>query len=75
MGVLEHVTHWQIAFAAIFAELLVVAAFALVAFQQWELAALPERSHVRIRIRSRAPYRPTLFQELFAQGVIHSKAF
>lgn len=75
MGILEHVAHWQVAFAAIFAELLVVAALALATLRHWEPAALPERSYARVRTRSRAPGRPTLFQELFAQGIIHSKAF
>ncbi|OGG72747.1 hypothetical protein A3A38_03750 [Candidatus Kaiserbacteria bacterium RIFCSPLOWO2_01_FULL_53_17] len=75
MSIFEHVAHWRIAFAAIFAELLVVAALALIAVRQWELVALPEPGFVRIRLRSRAPARPTLFQELFSRGIVHPKVF
>ena len=72
-SVLEHLQHWQIAFASIFAELLVIAALALVAVRYWELAALPEPSFARIRLRSCAPNKPTLFQELFSRGILNRR--
>lgn len=74
-SVLQHIKHWQVAFAATLAELLLVAALALFALRQWELAALPERTFERIRARSRIPDRPTLLQELFSRGILNPKGF
>lgn len=73
MSVFDHIRNWQVAFAAIFAELLIMAALALVALRQWELVALPEPQYAYVRIRSRAPDRPTLFQELFSRGILNRK--
>jgi hypothetical protein len=71
--VLEHLKHWQTAFSTILAELLLVAALALFFARQWELAALPERIFAGIRVRNRAPDRPTLLQELFSRGILNRK--
>ncbi len=72
-NVLEHVKHWQVAFAVILVELLAVAALAVVVFRQWQILAFPEPSHARIRVSARAPDRPTLFQELFSRGILNRK--
>ncbi|PIR84040.1 hypothetical protein COU18_01380 [Candidatus Kaiserbacteria bacterium CG10_big_fil_rev_8_21_14_0_10_51_14] len=72
--VLEHLRHWQTAFATILAELLLIAALTLLAMRQWYLL-LPEKRFERIRTRSRAPDRPTLLQELFARGILNPKIF
>ena len=72
-NVLEHVRHWQTAFAAIFAEMLSIAALTLLVALQWGGGALPERSFARIRMRARVPARPTLLQELFSQGILNRK--
>jgi xanthine/uracil/vitamin C permease (AzgA family) len=70
---LEHMKHWQTAFATILAEMLIIVALALVALRQWKIVALPERSFARIQMRSRVPDRPTLFQELFTRGILNRK--
>ncbi len=70
---LEHITHWQTAFAVVLGEILVIAALVLAASHQWRLAALPERGFARIRVRRRTPERPTLLQELFSQGILNRK--
>ncbi len=75
MNVLQHIQHWQAAFAAILVELLLVAALAGIAMRQWEAVTLPERDFARIRIQNRVPARPTLLQELFSRGILHSKGF
>jgi len=72
-SILEHLQHWQVAFASVLAEILLIAAFALVAVWHWKLTALPERSFARMRTRSRAPDRQTLFQELFSRGILNRK--
>lgn len=72
-SVLEHMRHWQTAFATILAELLLIATFALVAMYQWPIAGLPERSFARMRTRIRIPERPTLLQELFSNGILNRK--
>ena len=72
-SILEHLQHWQIVFASILAELLLIAAFALIVLRQWELAVMPEPGLVRIRLRSHAPDRPTLLQELFSRGILNRK--
>lgn len=70
MSVFDHIRNWQIAFAAIFAELL-MAALVLVALRQWELLTMPEPQCAYVHIRSRAPDKPTLFQELFSRGILN----
>ncbi|MSU73549.1 hypothetical protein EXS56_00210 [Candidatus Kaiserbacteria bacterium] len=72
-SILEHITHWQTAFATVLAEMLAVAALALVALYQRRVVVLPGRSFARIRIRSRTPLRPTLLQELFSRGILNRK--
>ena len=66
-SILEHIQHWQIAFATILGEILLIAALALVAAWQWKTHDPPQRSFARIWMRSRAPDRPTLLQELFSE--------
>ena len=70
---LVHITHWRSAFTAIFAEALLLIALAFL-YARPELSKLPDRQHVRLRTRERDPDRPTLFQELFSQGILNRKA-
>ena len=70
---LQHITHWQTAFAIVLGEILVIAALALVALYQWRTIVLPGRRFARIRMRSRTPMRPTLLQELFSRGILNRK--
>ena len=73
MSSLEYVKHWQIAFASILVEILVIAALADAVFRRWQLIALPEPYHVRLRNYAHIPARPTLFQELYSRGVLNRK--
>lgn len=70
---LSHLDHWQVAFAAILMELSVLIAIALVfSSRSWSLhLQLSSAAPPIPRYRSR---RPTLFQELFSQGLLHPKA-
>ncbi len=70
---LEHITHWQTAFATVLGEILLIAALALVALYQWRVIVLPELNFARVRARRRTPARPTLLQELFARGILNRK--
>lgn len=70
---LQHITHWQTAFAVVLGELLVIAGLALAVLYQWRVLMLPERSFARIRMRGRTPERPTLLQELFSRGILNRK--
>ncbi len=74
-SVLAHIQHWQAVFSIILVELLAVAALTIFAFRHWQLSVLPNRSFQRIRYRNSTPNRPTLLQELFAQGILHPKSF
>lgn len=67
---LEHLHHFQIAFAAI---LLTLLTFVLVAVWTTVHAGLSPPSRERIRVRARISRRPTLFQELFSSGIINRK--
>ncbi len=71
--IVEHINHWQLAFASVLFELLAFAGFALFAVGIWSPYTLRAYSHERIRLRSRAPVRPTLFQELFSRGILNRK--
>lgn len=71
---LEHLRHWQSAFAMILTELLLITAFACVALWQ-RYRAPPSRGFEKIRMRSRAPDKPTLLQELFSSGILNPKVF
>jgi len=72
-GILEHVSHWQNAFATIFFEILTLVAFALFVMQRWVPAVPSEHSFSRIRMRAPVPDRPTLLQELYSQGILNRK--
>ena len=73
-GILEHVTHWQSAFASTLVGLFAFVALALFVVRHLSFALEPEPGSTRIRIRLRA-LRPTLLQELFAQGILNPKPF
>jgi len=70
---LVHITHWQSAFTAMFAEVLLLIALAFLCVGP-ELSKFPDRQRVRLRTREREPDPPTLFQELFSQGILNRKA-
>lgn len=69
---LEHITHWQSAFTAVLAELLVLCAVVLIYFRRFDFFGPDGRRHARFRFQE-LPLRPTLFQELFSQGILHRK--
>lgn len=71
--IVEHLNHWQLAFATVLFELLTFAAVTLLAFGVWSPYTLLAPNHERTRLRSRAPARPTLLQELFSRGILNRK--
>lgn len=81
-GVIEHVTHWQLVSMAVVvkAAILVVLALAFIThlprFLSWLTASVSRRREQRPQIPSRFQSSPpSLFQELFSSGILHSKAF
>ena len=71
---LSHLSHWRDTFAAILAELLVLVALvhAVSAFSGFFSQRDKERECYRLR--STQPLPPTLFQELFARGILNRRA-
>lgn len=72
-SVLEHVKHWQVAFASIFINLLVIASLAFVAARQWNFAHEALQNSAWAKVRDHVPDRPTLLQELYADGILNRK--
>ena len=73
-SILEHIKHWQTAFAAVLFEIFTLCALAL--FLQRPLLGMllaPER--IRWRAHTDSPARPTLLQELFSRGILNPKVF
>ena len=71
---LTHLGHWQLAFAAVFSELVVLAAVALVVLWLYHNDGLLRVHHyVRYRLRQQGLVRPPFLQELFAQGILNPK--
>ena len=71
-SILEHIKHWQTAFAAVLFEIFTLCALAL--FLQRPLLGMllaPER--IRWRAHTDSPARPTLLQELYARGILNRK--
>lgn len=69
---LEHLSHWQVVFTAVFGQIL--ALFALVAvFVGLITSAQDVSGQYSWRRYTRTPLRPTLLQELFSQGILHRK--
>ena len=72
-GIFEHITHWQSAFATIFAELFALATLALFVLRKQRIFFFSDQRLGRIQIHTHNPPRPTLFQELFSQGILNRK--
>lgn len=70
-ALLAHMGHWRTALAAVIAEAFLL--FALAFLVRPEPPALPERHFAKARTKKREPNRPTLFQELFSQGILNPK--
>jgi len=69
---LTHLAHWQAAFAAVLAELILLAALAPSLFSGPDFSPSPPRRRKRWEVS--ASDAPTLLQELFAQGILNRKA-
>lgn len=69
---LEHLEHWQALYTATFAQTVALAATMML---YWIGGfALHKTVHAyKNRTGKRAPLRPTIFQELFAKGILHRK--
>lgn len=72
-GFLAHLEHWQSAFAAVLAELLIFLAVAVVFFVWFKPLVNRNPHHERYRLRARIPLRPPLFQELYSRGIRNRK--
>ena len=70
---LAHLGHWQTAFTAVLVELLTLFALAVLVFVHRHLFELHDKQYERHRWREHVPIRPTLFQELFSQGLLNPK--
>jgi hypothetical protein len=69
---LEHLSHWQTVFTAVFVQIL--ALFALAAtFLGFVTQTLDIRRQYAWRSYTRTPLRPTMLQELFSQGILNRK--
>ncbi len=69
----EHIGYWQAAFAATLVGLLALCAGFLLAIREC-LDLYRETVRQRFRVRGRNSARPTLFQELYAQGILNRRA-
>ena len=72
---LIHLQHWQSAFMATLMYLLALCAAMLLFFVRLDLFDIAQSQYERYRLRERMPAQPTLFQELFASGIVHPKIF
>lgn len=72
-SILEHLAHWQNAFAAVVAQALLLLAVAFLLYIHFERLKLSDRYAVRLRTYLSSK-RPTLFQELFSGGTLNPKA-
>lgn len=70
---LAHIQHWQSAFAATLVYLLALCVAALLLIARVHPRRIGDPHYERYRARTRVPTRPTLFQELFARGILHRK--
>ena len=68
----EHLGHWQSTFAAIAAVLFVVG-YGHLATRR-EIFKLPDRGHLGMKHIFAEVLRPTLFEELFSQGILNRNA-
>jgi hypothetical protein len=71
--VLAHIPHWQQVALAVAVEVLVLVAFAYVFFVRIAYGAAGNHVSAYARLRQRVPLCPTLFQELFARGILNRK--
>jgi hypothetical protein len=70
---LDHLTHWQTAFAATLSFFIVYIVILVVGVFASLLLPLLKRARLRESPQPRAPDRPTLFQQLFSQGILNAK--
>lgn len=69
---LDHWHHWQVAFAAIVAELVLLAGLAFLDYRS--MWTLPGTHPLRVlRIRAQTHDRPVLFVELARKGIVNRK--
>ena len=71
---LAHLSHWQGTFASILTELLALFALVVALFSFSNRSHEKDRERERFRFYIHIPPRPTLFQQLFAKGILNRKA-
>lgn len=70
---LSHIGHWKSAFTAILGELLLLIAIAIALSTWFQIRIARNPRHDHYALQARVPVRPTLFQELFARGILNRK--
>ncbi len=73
MSPLDHLEHWQSTFAATVVKAITLLGLAVVALFVIHKFVCVQRTYRYIRLHS--PPQSTLFQELFARGLLNSKAY
>jgi hypothetical protein len=71
---LAHVDHWHTAFLTILVDIFILSAIALIVGVFFDLSPEKDIERRRYQIRTSIPIRPTLFQELFARGILNRRA-
>ena len=71
----EHLFHFKWAFLAITAEILLLFIFIAYVSGFRNSLGIDNRQTVRYRVLERIPKRPTLFQELFSNGILNPKSY
>jgi hypothetical protein len=69
---LEHLSHWQAIFTAVFAQVLLLVAFVAL-FSVRATLSIDTVGQTQWKFRQRVPLRPIVLQELFSQGILHRK--
>ncbi|HEY4488430.1 MAG TPA: hypothetical protein VJB97_02845 [Candidatus Paceibacterota bacterium] len=70
LGTLEYLRHWQVAFSAVLVALFVAA---LISHFSGSTYSLQRPRAFRLEYRRQRPRRPTLLQELYADGILNRK--
>ncbi|RJQ33761.1 hypothetical protein C4568_03870 [Candidatus Parcubacteria bacterium] len=70
---LAHLSHWKAVFVMVLTEVLLLAALIILVFSSGIVHLPLDDKYKRYRLLRRIPVRPTLWQELFSQGILNRK--
>jgi hypothetical protein len=71
---LSHIEHWQTALAATLVNAILLATVLFSVYVWFGVVRQTEVQYQRYRTRSKTPERPSLYRELFSDGVLNRKA-